>query len=64
MEYNIPKMEKAFIIEALIRTNNKPKLAAQLLGINERTLFRKRNEHGIISIEIKSLIKKRNESIN
>ena len=60
--YNIPQMEKRFIVEALIRTGNKPKKAAELLGINERTLYRKRNEHNIISMEIKKLIQERKKS--
>lgn len=63
--YHIPTMEKAFIIEALIRTNNKPKKASELLGITERTLFRKRKQHDIASLEIKAIIQKRkNENIS
>lgn len=58
-------MEKAFIIEALIRTNNKPKQASELLGITERTLFRKRKQHDILTLEIKAIIQKRkNENIS
>lgn len=65
MKYHIPTMEKAFIIEALIRTNNKPKQASELLGITERTLFRKRKQHDILTIEIKAIIQKRkNENIS
>ena len=65
MNYHIPTMEKAYIIEALVRTENKPKEASKLLGINERTLFRKRKEHNIITMEIKAIIQKRkNENIN
>lgn len=65
MKYHIPTMEKAFIIEALIRTNNKPKQASELLGITERTLFRKRKQHDILTLEIKAIIQKRkNENIS
>lgn len=65
MKYHIPTMEKAFIIEALIRTNNKPKKASELLGITERTLFRKRKQHDILTLEIKAIIQKRkNENIS
>ena len=64
MNYHIPTMEKAYIIEALVRTNNKPKKASELLGINERTLFRKRKQHNIITIEIKAIIQKRNNESN
>lgn len=63
MKYHIPTMEKAFIIEALIRTKNKPKKASELLGITERTLFRKRKQHDILTLEIKAIIQKRNGKV-
>ena len=61
MRYHLPTMEKRFITEALVRTGNKPSKACVLLGITERTLYRKRNEHNIISMEIKQLIQQRKQ---
>lgn len=44
---NISDMEKELIIRALKKHNNKRKLAAQELGISERTLYRKIKEYDI-----------------
>lgn len=44
---NIADMEKRNIILALQRSHNRRKAAAQMLGISERTLFRKIKDYGI-----------------
>ncbi len=44
---NISDMEKELIVKALKKHNNKRKLAAQELGISERTLYRKIKEYDI-----------------
>lgn len=44
---NIEEMEKKMIIKALQQSHNRRKVAAQLLGISERTLYRKINDYGI-----------------
>ena len=45
--YHIPTMEKRFIIEALKRSKGNKKEAADMLGINTRTLLRKRNQYNV-----------------
>lgn len=45
--YHIQTMEKRFIIEALKRSKGNKKEAADMLGINIRTLLRKRNQYNI-----------------
>ncbi len=44
---NIEEMEKRMIVRALQKSHNRRKVAAQLLGISERTLYRKINDYGI-----------------
>ncbi|HOK38548.1 MAG: sigma-54 dependent transcriptional regulator [Bacteroidales bacterium] len=44
---SLAEHEKDLIIKALEKNNNKRKLAAQELGISERTLYRKIKEYGI-----------------
>ncbi|ROL61990.1 sigma-54-dependent Fis family transcriptional regulator [Bacteroidetes/Chlorobi group bacterium ChocPot_Mid] len=44
---NLAKMEKQAIEMALLRHDNNRRLAAQTLGISERTLYRKISEYGI-----------------
>ncbi len=44
---SIPEQEKALIVKALEKNKNKRKLAAEELGISERTLYRKIKEYGI-----------------
>lgn len=44
---NIEEMEKKMIVRALQKSHNRRKVAAQLLGISERTLYRKINDYGI-----------------
>lgn len=44
---NLEEMERRNIILALQKTHNRRKAAAQLLGISERTLFRKIKDYGI-----------------
>ena len=45
--YHIPTMDMRFIIEALKRSKGNKKEAADMLGINVRTLLRKRNQYNI-----------------
>ncbi|MBO7572605.1 MAG: sigma-54-dependent Fis family transcriptional regulator [Bacteroidales bacterium] len=45
--FSLADQEKELIIKALAKHNNKRKLAAEELGISERTLYRKIKEHGI-----------------
>jgi len=45
--YHIPTMEKRYIIAAINRTDGAIKKASVLLGISERTLYRKIREHYI-----------------
>ena len=44
---NLEEMEKRNIIRALQQSHNRRKIAAQMLGISERTLYRKINDYGI-----------------
>lgn len=44
---NLEEMERRNIVRALQKTHNRRKAAAQLLGISERTLFRKIKDYGI-----------------
>lgn len=44
---NLEEMEKRNIIRALQQSHNRRKVAAQMLGISERTLYRKINDYGI-----------------
>lgn len=44
---NLENMEKRNIIKALQRSHNRRKIAADMLGISERTLYRKINDYGI-----------------
>lgn len=59
MELNLVKMERRYVMEALIRSNNKHDKASKLLGISIRTLSRKKAQHGIKSDLIYELIKNR-----
>ncbi len=52
-EYNLNEMEKKTIISALERTGGNRKLSAKLLGLSERTLYRKMNSHNILDYEVK-----------
>ena len=57
-------MEKRFIIEALRRSNGSKKEAADMLGINTRTLLRKRNQYNInqkLTNQMKCLVNLHNE---
>jgi len=47
MNLNISLMQKRYITEALIRTNNSKQKASKLLGITTRTLLRKRDQYNI-----------------
>ena len=44
---NLEEMEKRNIIRALQQSHNRRKIAAQMLGISERTLYRNINDYGI-----------------
>lgn len=44
---NLEEMEKRSIIRALQQSHNRRKVAAQMLGISERTLYRKIKDYGI-----------------
>ena len=44
---NLEEMEKRNIIRALQQSHNRRKIAAQMLGISERTLYRKIKDYGI-----------------
>ena len=44
---NLEDMEKRNIIRALQQSHNRRKIAAQMLGISERTLYRKIKDYGI-----------------
>ena len=44
---SLADQEKDLILKALAKNNNKRKLAAEELGISERTLYRKIKEYGI-----------------
>lgn len=44
---NIEKMERRFIVKALQKSRNRRKVAAQMLGISERTLYRKIKDYNI-----------------
>lgn len=44
---NLEEMEKRNIIRALQQSHNRRKVAAQMLGISERTLYRKIKDYGI-----------------
>lgn len=44
---NLEEMEKRNIIRALQNSHNRRKIAAQMLGISERTLYRKIKDYGI-----------------
>ena len=44
---NLEDMEKRSIIRALQQSHNRRKIAAQMLGISERTLYRKIKDYGI-----------------
>lgn len=44
---NLEEMEKRNIIRALHNSHNRRKIAAQMLGISERTLYRKIKDYGI-----------------
>jgi DNA-binding NtrC family response regulator len=44
---NLRDMEKRAIISALQKSRNRRKIAAEMLGISERTLYRKIIEYGI-----------------
>ncbi|MCM1371384.1 MAG: sigma-54 dependent transcriptional regulator [Bacteroides sp.] len=44
---NLEEMEKRNIIRALQNSHNRRKVAAQMLGISERTLYRKIKDYGI-----------------
>ena len=44
---NLEEMEKRNIIRALLQSHNRRKIAAQMLGISERTLYRKIKDYGI-----------------
>ena len=44
---NLEEMEKRSIIRALQQSHNRRKIAAQMLGISERTLYRKIKDYGI-----------------
>lgn len=44
---NLEEMEKKNIIRALQQSHNRRKVAAQMLGISERTLYRKIKDYGI-----------------
>jgi transcriptional regulator with PAS, ATPase and Fis domain len=46
-DYSMDGLEKQAIIAALKRNHDNRKLAAQELGISERTLYRKIKEYGI-----------------
>jgi len=59
--YHIPTMEKIYITEALVRSNNSQTKAAEMLGVTTRTLLRKREQYGIKIETIKELIKTRKQ---
>lgn len=44
---NLEEMEKRNIRRALLQSHNRRKIAAQMLGISERTLYRKIKDYGI-----------------
>jgi two-component system response regulator HydG len=44
---SLDEMEKKAIIDALAKTGNNRQAAAKLLGIGERTLYRKIREYGL-----------------
>lgn len=44
---NLEEMEKRNIVRALQQSHNRRKVAAQMLGISERTLYRKIKDYGI-----------------
>lgn len=45
--FNLEEMERRNIIKALQQSHNRRKVAAQMLGISERTLYRKIKDYGI-----------------
>lgn len=52
-DFNLMDLEKKTIIAALDRTGGNRKLAAKLLGVSERTLYRRMSSHGIAEYEVK-----------
>jgi transcriptional regulator with PAS, ATPase and Fis domain len=46
-DLNLEKMERRMIEKALRRSRNRRKVAADDLGISERTLYRKIKDYGI-----------------
>ena len=46
-DLNLEKMERKLIEKALRRSRNRRKVAADELGISERTLYRKIRDYGI-----------------
>ena len=49
---SVSDMEKEMIKDALIKTRGNKRKAAKLLGLSERTLYRKINKYGLRDDEI------------